>query len=295
MKGRIQDDENGSVNDNLKLSLTISSTEDDESGEDATFSHGLWGPYEEYHNTGEVKFDNGFFDDNRSGFKQVLNDTNQSVIAGPTTLAGNYEDLFGTWLPSKWAPMGVFFDDDNNSLTDAELVAFWGTPPNAPEGTAPAWLTGQDYNLSDGVNDSWTEIDETELAQLNIGAEGSLYSYGVIEDTLNLGPNYVVEVGENAKIGKTFTIRITPRVAADQTPPSYIDENGTYILPPGVPEDEIPADNTPEPEDPNDEPADDGRNGGGCTYNPDSKNFDMMFLVMMAMGLLYPFRRRFIK
>ena len=35
--------------------------------------------------------------------------------------------------------------------------------------------------------------------------------------------------------------------------------------------------------------------GGGCTYNPDSKNFDMTLLLMMALGLLYPFRRRFIK
>ncbi len=36
-------------------------------------------------------------------------------------------------------------------------------------------------------------------------------------------------------------------------------------------------------------------NGGGCTYNPDSKNFDMTFLLMIALGLFYPFRRRFIK
>ena len=35
--------------------------------------------------------------------------------------------------------------------------------------------------------------------------------------------------------------------------------------------------------------------GGGCTYNPNSKNFDMTFLLMMALGLLYPFRRRFLK
>ncbi len=38
-----------------------------------------------------------------------------------------------------------------------------------------------------------------------------------------------------------------------------------------------------------------GGGGGGCTYNPDNKNFDMMFLLMMALGLFYPFRRRFIK
>ncbi|WP_223891011.1 immunoglobulin-like domain-containing protein, partial [Sulfurovum sp. TSL6] len=35
--------------------------------------------------------------------------------------------------------------------------------------------------------------------------------------------------------------------------------------------------------------------GGGCTYNPNSKNFDMTFLLMIALGLFYPFRRRFIK
>ena len=38
-----------------------------------------------------------------------------------------------------------------------------------------------------------------------------------------------------------------------------------------------------------------GSSGGGCTYNPNSKNFDMTFLLMMALGLFYPFRRRFIK
>ena len=280
-------DENGLPNENLKLSLTISSTEDDESGEDATFSHGLWGPYEEYQNTGEVKFDYGFFDDNRSGFKQVLSGT-QVVIAGPTPLAGNYEDLFGTWLPSKWAPIGIFYDHDGNPLTDAKLEAFWGTAPDAADGTEPAWLTGQDYNLTDG-DQSWTEINATELAELNISVEGSLYSYGVIEDTLNLGPNYVVEVGENAKIGKTFTIRITPRVAVDQTPPSYIDENGTYITPPGVPADLLPVDNTP------DVPLLSNSDGGSCTFNPNSKGIDTTVLLMLALGMFYPFRRRFIQ
>ncbi len=34
--------------------------------------------------------------------------------------------------------------------------------------------------------------------------------------------------------------------------------------------------------------------GGGCTYNPDSKHFDMSFLFILALGLLYPFRRRFL-
>ena len=35
-----------------------------------------------------------------------------------------------------------------------------------------------------------------------------------------------------------------------------------------------------------------GGGGGGCTYNPNSKHFDMSFLFLLALGLLYPFRRR---
>ena len=35
--------------------------------------------------------------------------------------------------------------------------------------------------------------------------------------------------------------------------------------------------------------------GGGCTYNPNSKNFDMTFLLIISLGLFYPFRRKFIK
>jgi hypothetical protein len=52
----------------------------------------------------------------------------------------------------------------------------------------------------------------------------------------------------------------------------------------------VPTDPTT---DPDLDPSSGG--GGGCTYNPNSKNFDMSFLLMMSLGLLYPFRRRFIK
>jgi hypothetical protein len=32
--------------------------------------------------------------------------------------------------------------------------------------------------------------------------------------------------------------------------------------------------------------------GGGCTYSPESKHFDMSFLFILVLGLLYPFRRK---
>lgn len=228
------------------------------------------------------------------------------------------------------------------------------------------------------------------------------YAKDVIEDTLNLGLDYVVSTGDNALIGSKFTIRITPSVAVDQTPPNYIeDDNITYVEPPasyvatagvvtispkptftpgtalyvGVADADLniypleketvsitvkadtgdsetltltetaldsgmfsvalPTENsgisptanngsmsviedtvvtatyvdthygdtgstvtltatttakTPVP------PAvPNASDGGRCTYNPKSKSADMTVLLMLALGLLYPFRRRFLR
>ncbi|MDQ1340547.1 MAG: hypothetical protein QG567_1704, partial [Campylobacterota bacterium] len=35
--------------------------------------------------------------------------------------------------------------------------------------------------------------------------------------------------------------------------------------------------------------------GGGCTYNPDLTKFDMMLFVLLALSVLYPWRRKLIK
>ena len=66
------------------------------------------------------------------------------------------------------------------------------------------------------------------------------------------------------------------------------DGTGGTVTPPVVVEPETPI------ETPIETPTS-SSGGGGCTYNPNSKNFDMTFLLMMALGMLYPFRRRFIK
>ena len=357
----------------------------------ANFSHGLWGPQ-----TFEVPPHfptDGFFDSVRAGFVVDPNGHGTStLVGGPTTLGSNYEALFGLWLPSKWAPLGIFWDDDENPLTDAVLMAFWGTIPNAPAGTAPAWHKGQ--------KDNWAEPTDQELVTWTIDP---WFEIGLIEDTLNLGLNYIVNVGDNSAIDGNFTVRITPRVAVDQTKPNYIeDDNVTYIEPPtsytasagvvtispeptftpgtdlyvGVADADLNEDATQAEEviitvksDTGDSetvtltetdvdsgvfsgtlpseisssaptanngvmtviedtvvtatyvdehygntgivetltasttaktpvaptPPAASSGGGGCTFNPNSKNFDMTFLLMMALGMLYPFRRRFIK
>ena len=217
------------VNPNVKFSLLLTDDPaDDESGEIATFSRGLWGPKDEKVYIPPRFETDGFFDKVRAGFR-VVGDNTSTLTGGLPTLESNYEALFGLWLPSKWAPQGIFFDDDRDPSTDAELVAFWGTIPNAPVGTAPAWHKGKDYDLSNG-DQSWAEPTPKELLTWTIDP---WYAKDVIEDTLNLGLDYVVNIGDNTLIGSKFTIRITPHVAVDQTAPNYIeDDNVTYVEPP---------------------------------------------------------------
>jgi len=339
----------------------------------ANFSHGLWGPIDTHFTTP------GFFDEVRAYYPAALADPQTISYAGDM-VGGNYQDIFGNWLPSIWAPVGIFHDDDNNPETDGALRAFWGVPPGAAEGTLPAWHKG--------FVDNWAEPTTAEL----IGWTGALYEEETIEDVLNLGLNYIVEVGENAKLGNSFTLRVTPHVALDQTVPIYVDidaptdypfskgivgilpeprftvgdtltvgvadhdlntdpakaetvtvkvandagvsqsvvltetdvdtsrfsaevltgDNGiaasqgtvitvTYVDERYGAEDAVEtltasttavAADTPPAELPVYIPS---SSGGGCTYNPNSKNFDITFLFMMALGLLYPFRRRFLK
>jgi len=372
-------DENGTnvtETNQIKFSLVLTTKEEseDESGFESVFAHGLWGPVDKHFP--EI----GFFDSTRAGFVQEGNNT-QELLGGTTlgTLGSNYIDLFGIWLPSKWAPYGIFFDDDNDPTTDNELVAFWGKKPDEPMTTAPRWLKG--------IKDGWIDVTPEELLSWMVDP---LYTLGKIEDTLNLGLNYVVEVGENRTIGEKFTIRVTPHVApeANQTAPNYIDENGNYIMPPmdyngtdvhlvispspeftigtnvsvGLADTELnkavdiedtyiitltasngdeenltltetdvnssvfvgtigtdldavlqqdgtvnvtngtvvsvsyktlSASTTATDGTPVINPSSGG--GGGCTYNPNSKTFDLTFLMLMALGSLYAFRRRFSK
>ncbi len=352
----------------------------------ANFAHGLWGPIEPGH------FDEiGFFDSKRAYYPSALGEGNYSItstdpLAGDTgsVPGGNYPQLFGDWIHSEWAPYGIFFDDDNDPSTDADLMAFWGVPPG----------TNLPVDWYKGMADDWVPVADAELQEW---ALNPLYSVGKIEDVLNLGLNYIINVGAKSAIGDTFILRITPYVDSNQTAPIHTtvpvalpvfsSEGNITIVPeptftPGetlrvaVADADLNTDPTKEENltvvvksslggeesvlliergvdssffvgsletetvavDNNGVLAvqegtivtayytdlrygadgieenltastiaqtttdtsttttlDPSSGGGGCTYNPNSKHFDMMFLVMMALGLLYPFRRRFIK
>ena len=278
----------GAVNDSGTKNLTLSLGLGEDEGVDiwglddlASFSAGLFGTADDNHHP-----ENGFFDTDRAGYNVSLDETETKIISGeplPSLLSpSNYVKIFGDWLPSKWAPQGIFWDDDNDPSTDAQLVAFWGVAPGSTE--AEQWLLGNE--------DGFAPVPEATLIEWATNTEGttddgintySLYRVGEIEDVLNLGLTYIVEVGDvDTFPGTQFTIRMTPIASADTTVPSWVSSEPTpledYIPEPVVPE--VPVAPV----------ASSG--GGGCVANPNAK-FDPMLPAMLLSALGYlGFRRR---
>lgn len=197
----------------------------------ATFSHGLFGP-QTYEEPVPHFATDGFFDNRRAGFTVALNEDNDT-IGSTGTLGSNYMALpvpygavssqFGSWLPSEWAPEGIFWDDDNDPTTDASLVAFWG---DRGDGTY-VWMKGDA-----------TGFQAATAAELLTWASNPTYALSEIEDVLNLGLNYIVEIGDVSTFpvttpASTVTVRITPRVAENQDAPGYVSTTApslsTYI------------------------------------------------------------------
>jgi len=175
--------------------------------------------------------------------------------------------------------------DENDPNAEAELIAYWGTTPTEDfVNDAPDWHYGQ--------ADNFATPSDAEVAMW--AASPEKYPITDVEDLPNLSLNYIVNVGEaNATGTDTFIIRFTPKVSLNQDAPSYVeyDTNGDRILP-TLPEAVDPVDPV-DPVNPIEPTPSSG--GGGCTYNPNSNSFDMTFLMMIALGSLYAFRRRFIK
>lgn len=148
-------DANGDKNDALTLSLGEGEGEAGANlwaeNELANFSHGLWGPYQ------EGRFENGFFDYTRVYYPAALSDNNRTISAVSPMLGGNYQELFGNWLPSIWEPEGIFHDDDQDPSTDGVLKAFLGV---APGQTERAWYksTVVDVDSNDNVDPVYTWV-----------------------------------------------------------------------------------------------------------------------------------------
>lgn len=178
------------------------------------------------------RFDlDGFYNDARSGFDVSFNqDLIESTgfygsLDGESNSAGSYEDRFGNWLSQEMAPAGLLWDNDNDPLTDALVVAW-----QLEDGT---WQALRDIEtLPDGTT-AGTAISilssplawETQAeAEAYFTAQGALIDYeDRIEDLANLNLNFGIELadtfvgwGDNDE-NQSFTLRLTS-IAAPVSP-----------------------------------------------------------------------------
>lgn len=246
----------------------------------ANFSHGLFGPVELPHFPAP-----GFFDDERAYYPVgqrcetaagavVTCTTNVSVpsqtglipasdtIYSSGVLSANYTAKFGDWLPSIWAPKGLFTPDPVDPTADPILQAWWN---------------GTNWIKYDTTN-NYAEVVLTSADIQALVDKGA--TIDVIEDVLNLGPNYIVKVGNiNTTVDTgddTFTVRIIPVVSANQTQPAWVSSE-----PPALP---APTVSTPT--------TTTTSGGGGCAVGGNGR-FDPTLPALLAMGLGFFGWRRF--
>jgi len=214
----------------------------------ATFSRGLFGPMDTIHVPPHFPTD-GFFDVRPAGFYVESTtssasgtiDTFQSTIVMPSNYtvvpvpgATDPADQFGPWLHSTIIPTAIFFDDDEDSTTDAAIQAWWGAVGDGSYN----WMygNGDDHNIT---TDDFLVVDP---AVISGWASNPLYFTGPIEDLLNLGLNYIVTIGtvdsnwptwDGDSSTASFTIRMIP-IEDDSGivgNPGYIDTPPTGFIP----------------------------------------------------------------
>ena len=189
----------------------------------------------------------------------LATNTLPSNYVGPVIPAGTAGLPFGDWLPGGWEPKGIFWDFDNDPNTDADLVAWWN---------GSTWLK----NYASG----FAPATEAELVAWGTNPQ---YAVDVVEDTLNLGLNFIMKVGDGIPTGQ-FTVRVMPIVAADQTAPAFVSNP-----PPALPT--TPTTPTTPPV-----VSDSGGGGGGCTIGSDGR-FDPTLPAMLFAGLGFLGWRRY--
>ncbi len=183
----------------------------------ATFSQGLFGPKDDQTRSSAGILRPGRYAPGSTSTKQGNTGTTSGqtdTLTSGAPLGSNYDALFGPWLPNNMLPTGIFWDDDGNPDTDAQLVAWYGSTVDQPELT---WRRG--------AADGFAAIPDETIEEWGQNLE---YTSGVIDDLVNVGLNYIVTVGDTP----SFTIRITPSVDDSGTGvPAFV---GAEVTPPLV-------------------------------------------------------------
>ncbi len=206
------------------------------------FPFGLFGPAADNQNF----LLDGFFDAERTGLMVPDVSTGDTILASmDSTYFGNYLDIpggygeFGPWMNQADVPDGLFWDFDQNPLTDDLLVA-WQLEPGARctwELRRTAGQTCENVGTADEVCSPGQTLAPDEyivgtLEEVKAALEGSgaamadLGDPGPIEDLSNLNLNYAIALGDLSSLFPnfgtdglaSFTLRTTVFAVDDLAP-----------------------------------------------------------------------------
>jgi len=173
----------------------------------ALFSHGLFGAPDKNHP------ESGYFNPNvRAMFAMTVAED----IITSQGISTSYSDIFGSWLNEESLPTGIFWDDDNDPVTDNVLMANCDGDYDTVNGVCNGtWVTYREYDgvvngeagVSTGVA---TPVSAAVLAEWAVQPE--IYVHDFIDDLANLGLTYHVQLGDNSQwpTPNSFVIRFTP-------------------------------------------------------------------------------------
>lgn len=202
------------TNDGLSFSdrkgQTYTSTSTDQENDrdlSAFFSHGLFGTADKNHP------EDGYFNPNVRAFF-AMNATEDAITS--QGISASYSDIFGEWLNEESLPTGIFWDDDNDPVTDNVLMANCDGDYDTINGVCNGtWVTYREYDgvvngeagNSDGVANP---VSDEVLAEW--ATQPEIYVHDFIDDLANLGLTYHVLLGDNNQwpTPNSFVIRFTP-------------------------------------------------------------------------------------
>ncbi len=138
----------------------------------------------------------GFFAADRTG----LNVTFADNLLASSGFYGPYDTLFAGWLSQDDVPLGGFWDNDADPLTDA-LLMVWFNP------ATQMWEVRRQVSASDPTQaETIAPVSFATLAEAEAYLNLTLLR-GAIEDLANLNLNFGIEVGDYAY--SSFTLRTT--------------------------------------------------------------------------------------
>ncbi|MFT7824334.1 MAG: S8 family serine peptidase [Sulfurimonas sp.] len=211
--------------------------------------------------------------------RMLVNDLDLRIVKDGTT-------IYYPWKLDKNNPDNAATNDSENDIDNVEQI-YIETPTAGTyqivvdhDGTLAAaqafsivlsGVPNQAPTANAGPDRSVTVNETITITGSGTDTDGTIASYEWKEGTTVLATTASFDYTPTSVGDHTLTLTVTDNDGATDSDTMVVDVTNGAII------------------------GGSGGGGGGCTYNPDSRSVDLMFIVMLMMSLFYPLRRRYLR